>query len=39
VLKKFFLAMLMALPFAASVNVALADLPPPQCFPCPDDLR
>ena len=38
-LKKLFLAVLMVLPFASSVNVALADIPLPQCFPCPDGLR
>jgi hypothetical protein len=39
VLKKIFLAVMMVLPFASIANVALAEAPLPQCFPCPDGLR
>jgi hypothetical protein len=36
-LKRLLLAILLALPFVASSNIATAEVPFPQCLPCPED--
>jgi hypothetical protein len=36
-LKRFLLAVLLALPFVAATPVATAEVPFPQCLPCPED--
>ncbi len=36
-LKKMMLTLILALQFSAIVNMANAEIPFPQCWPCPDD--
>jgi hypothetical protein len=36
-LKRLMLAVLLALQFVAVTNVATAEVPFPQCLPCPED--
>jgi hypothetical protein len=36
-LKKIVLAILLALPFVSAANVATAEVPFPECLPCPDE--
>jgi len=38
-LKRFAIALILALQFGAIANVATAEIPFPQCWPCPDDVR
>jgi hypothetical protein len=35
--KRILLAVLLMLPFVAATNVANAEVPFPQCLPCPED--
>jgi hypothetical protein len=36
-LKRLLVAILLALPFVSVVNTATAEVPFPQCLPCPED--
>ena len=36
-LKRLVFALLLALPFVAATSVATAEVPWPQCLPCPED--
>ena len=36
-LKRLLLAVLLVLPFVSALNVATAEVPFPQCLPCPPD--
>jgi len=38
-LKRIVITLILALQIGAIVNVASAEVPFPQCWPCPDDVR